>query len=375
MKSLLLKFPKKLNLLKKLDIILLINAVLIVAFGIINIFTSTYYSHGYFFVKHQALNLLLSIAVCIFLVFIDYKTILRYSEILYWFIVIVLIATLKAPAVNGANSWIFGIEPAEFAKISLTLILVRKIDVMEGKVNNLKNFLILSGYIIVPFLLIYKQPNLGMAIVCLCIGLGILFIANISIKVLVGLVLSSIPISAIIWFSGILKAYQKARITSFLTPDSALNAAASQSDSLYQVMQSITAIGSGGIFGNGFFKGNFSNGGYIPEIHTDFIFASVGEEWGLAGAIFLFTLYFIFLYKIIKIAKDSKDLSGKLICVGIFSSFIFSIFQNVGMTIKITLVSGITLPFMSYGGSSLLANFIALSLVLNVKLRKDMYHF
>lgn len=375
MKLSLLKFITKLNLIKELDIAFIINAVIIVAFGILNIFTSTYYSNGYSFAVHQTLALLLSLILCIFLVFIDYKTILRYSEILYWFVIIILIATLKQPAINGAHSWFHGTEPAEFAKVALTIVLARKIELMEGNVNNFKNFIILALYILIPSFLIYKQPNLGMTIVCLCIGLGILFISNFSLKVIIGFILGSIPLGLIIYSCGLLKPYQLARITSLFTPDSALSTTSSQLDSLYQVTQSLTAIGSGGLLGKGFLKSSFASHGYIPEIQTDFIFASVGEEWGLVGALFLFTLYFIFLYKIIKVSKNTRDLSGKLICVGIFSSFIFSIFQNIGMTIKIMPVSGITLPFMSYGGSSLLANFIALSLVLNVELRGSRYHF
>lgn len=375
MKSSLLKFFTKLNLLKNLDITFIINTVIIVAFGILNIYTSTCYSSGYFFTNRQIIWLIGSLIVCIALVFIDYKTIIRYSEILYWLVIIVLIATLKAPAINGAHSWFYGMEPAEFAKIALTIVLARKIELMEGNVNNFKNFIILSLYILIPSFLIYKQPNLGMTIVCLCIGLGILFISNFNLKVIFGFILGSIPLGIIIYFCGLLKPYQIARITSLFTPDSALSTTSSQLDSLYQVTQSLTAIGSGGIFGKGFLKSNFASNGYIPEIHTDFIFASVGEEWGLVGAVFLFILYFIFLYKIIKVAKSTRDISGKLICVGLFASFIFSIFQNIGMTIKLMPVSGITLPFMSYGGSSLLANFLALSLILNVQLRNDTYHF
>lgn len=375
MKSSLLKFFTKLNLLKNLDITFIINAVIIVAFGILNIYTSTYYSSGYFFTNRQIIWLIASLIVCIALVFIDYKTIIRYSEILYWLVIIVLIATLKAPAINGAHSWFLGMEPAEFAKIALTIVLARKIELMEGNVNNFKNFIILSLYILIPSFLIYKQPNLGMTIVCLCIGLGILFISNFNLKVILAFILGSIPLGIIIYCCGLLKPYQIARITSLFIPDSALSTTSAQLDSLYQVTQSLTAIGSGGIFGKGFLKSNFASNGYIPEIHTDFIFASVGEEWGLVGAVFLFILYFIFLYKIIKVAKSTRDLSGKLICVGLFASFIFSIFQNIGMTIKLMPVSGITLPFMSYGGSSLLANFIALSLILNVELRRSTYHF
>lgn len=370
-----LNIPEKLSLLKQLDFLLIINAVIIVAFGILNIYTSTYNSSGTYFSNRQIEGLIGSLIVCIFLVFIDYKSIMRYSEILYWIVIIVLIATLKSRPINGAHSWFFGMEPAEFAKISLTLILVRKIDVMEGKVNNIKNFLILAFYTLIPFALIYKQPNLGMSIICLCISLGILFIADFNLKVILGFFAAIVPACVVVVKCGLLKSYQLARITSLLTPDSKINSATAQADSLYQLKQSLTAIGSGGIFGKGFLSSNFASNGFIPEIHTDFIFASVGEEWGLVGAAFLFILYFIFLYRIIKIAKTTRDLSGRLICVGIFASFIFSIFQNVGMTIKLMPVSGITLPFMSYGVSSLLANFMLLSLVLNVQLRKDAYHF
>ena len=137
--------------------------------------------------------------------------------------------------------------------------------------------------------------------------------------------------------------------------------------------RSRTAIGAGGIFGLGFMNGKQYK--FVPENHTDFIFAVIGEEWGLIGALFLLTLYGILLYKLINIAKNSKDIAGSIIVVGIIGSIIFSIIQNIGMTIGIMPISGITLPFVSYGGSSLLTYFISLGIALNVGMRKNKINF
>ena len=240
---------------------------------------------------------------------------------------------------------------------------------MEGDINNPRNFLTLTTYASIPMILIIVQPNLGMTLICFFITLGMFFISGLNLKVIIGGFLSAIPISLFIWFSGIMKTYQKDRILVFLNPE------AYQMDAGFQLMQSIIGIGSGGLLGAGFLKGIQASGGFIPEAHTDFIFAAVGEEWGLAGSIFLLLLYGIIIYRMIKLAKESKDLMGRLICIGTASAFLFSILQNIGMTIGVMPVAGITLPFMSYGGSSILANFISLGLVLNVSMRKNKINF
>lgn len=171
------------------------------------------------------------------------------------------------------------------------------------------------------------------------------------------------------WQFNLLKTYQLTRITSFLDPKN------SSTDSTLQVDNSILAIGSGGLLGKGFLKSTQVSGGFIPEAHTDMIFSIVGEEWGLVGAGLLLILYIIMLMKILIISKQSKDMLGKLICVGYFSALTFSIYQNIGMTIRRAPVAGITLPFMSYGGSSILTNFIILALILNVGMRKKKMNF
>lgn len=362
------------KVLKQLDITMLITAIIITIFGIINIYSVTHSSFEFYYAKLQIIWLLLGLVIVYFILTYDYNTIGSYSKLIYWAgVALLLFNDITSKAVKGASSWIRignrAIEPGEFVKFGLILILAKKLDDMDGNINNPKNFLILSFYAALPMFLILIQPNLGMTLICFFITLGIYFISNLNLNVLKIGFASTIPLSLIIWFSGILKAYQKQRILVFLDPESYAQ------NSGFQLMQSIISIGSGGLFGSGFLKGVHSSGGYIPEVHTDFIFAVVGEEWGFLGAIFLILLYSILIYRMIKLAKESKDIIGRLICIGTASGFFFSIFQNIGMTIGLMPVAGITLPFMSYGGSSILVNFMSLGLVLNVGMRRNRLNF
>lgn len=362
------------KLFKQLDFTIILTAILITLFGILNIYSAKHSDMGFSYAKLQFLWLIIGLAIVYLILTFDYNILGTYSKLIYWATVALLLYNdITSRAVKGASSWIRlgdrAIEPGEFVKFGLILILAKKLDDMDGNINNLKNFLILSFYAAVPMFLILIQPNLGMTLICFFITLGIYYISDLNIEVIKIGFLSSIPLGIIIWFSGILKAYQKQRILVFLSPESY------QQDSGFQLTQSIISIGSGGFHGTGFLNGVHSSGGYIPEVHTDFIFAVVGEEWGLLGAIFLLILYSILIYRIIKIAKESKDIMGKLICVGTASSLLFSIFQNIGMTIGLMPIAGITLPFMSYGGSSILVNFMSLGLVLNVGMRKSKIHF
>ncbi|AWI03298.1 rod shape-determining protein RodA [Clostridium drakei] len=359
---------------KDLDYIMLFAAIIIVCFGIANIFSATHNKYGFSYFDLQFMWLILGIIVVYILLNFDYKTIGSYCGIIYWSgIALLLFNDVTSRAVKGAASWIRignrAIEPGEFVKIGLILMLAKKLDDMEGNINNIKNFLILCAYAAIPMILIIVQPNLGMTLICFFITLAIFFISNLNLKVIIYGFISMIPLSLIIWFSGLMKSYQKDRIISFLNPE------LYQQDTAFQLMQSIIGIGSGGLFGRGYLKGVQVSGGYIPEVHTDFIFAVVGEEWGLVGAVILLIFFGILLYRMINAARESKDIFGRLICVGTTASFIFSIFQNIGMTIGIMPIAGITLPFMSYGGSSILTNFISLGLVLNVYMRRRKINF
>jgi rod shape determining protein RodA len=248
-------------------------------------------------------------------------------------------------------------------------MLAKLIDDMEGKVNEPRNFFKLAFYAILPMTLIVIQPDMGMTMVTFFIALGIFFIAGLDLRVIFGGLTGIAALIVIIWNSPLMKGYWKGRLLSFINPE------AHGQGLGFQLNQSLMGIGSGKILGSGFTKGLQVAGNNVPEAHTDFIFAVVGEEWGLIGALVLLFLYGLLLYKFIKISKGSKDLFGSIIAVGVISSFLFSIFQNIGMTIGLMPITGITLPLMSYGGSSTLSNFMSIGLVLNVGMRRKKINF
>lgn len=362
------------KLLRRLDFILILSIVIISLFGSVNIYSATKRTYGYFFLNHQIMWILISICVTYIILTIDYQKILNYIEYLYLFNIALLIYTLLfSPPINGARVWInFGsvaIEPGEFAKLIITLILAKKIQEMEGEVNNFKNLSVLFLYTIIPTILIAMAPDMGLVLLIFIAVLAILFISKLNLKIMISGLLVLFMSVTIAWNFGLVKEYQKQRVTSFFSQES------DSMDSNFQLKQSKIAIGSGGILGEGFSRGAYIQGDFIPESHTDFIFAVIADEWGFLGAILLLTAYGVVIIRIIKIAEESKDISGTVICISISATLLFSILQNIGMTIGMMPISGITLPFVSYGGSSMLSNFISIALVLNIGMRRKKINF
>ncbi|MDD3224665.1 MAG: FtsW/RodA/SpoVE family cell cycle protein [Clostridium sp.] len=363
------------RLLKQIDFSLIITAILISIFGVLNVYSTTYKtSVGTNYLISQIVGIVVSLVIVYIILLMDYSIMSNYSSVLYWIGNIVLLYTIvHSTAVKGATSWIQiggqSFEPAGFYQVVLVLFLAKQVINMDGDVNKPKHLLLYLLYTMIPVLLIVKQPNLGEATICLCISLGIIFISKLNLKIIFSGVLVLIPALFAIWNSNILKAYQKSRITSFINPE------ATQQTTGYQLINSQIGIGSGQILGKGFLKGTQVSGGYIPEVHTDFIFAAVGEEWGLIGSCVLLLLYIFMLVRILKIGMNSKDLLGKLICVGTFASLLFSVYWNIGMTMGLAPIAGIPLPFMSHGNSFVISNFISLALVINVGMRKKKINF
>lgn len=363
------------KLIKQLDFSLLIAAVLIAAFGTLNIYSAEHMNSGISYCEKQIIYIVIALILVYIVLLFDYKFIGNLSFILYWIGNALLLYTdIAAKSTKGAQSWItilgVTVEPSEVIKIGLILLIAKKIDDMDGKINNFKNLLIIAVYSAIPILFIFKEPNYGLAVICICIVFGMLFIAGLDYKIIiVGGLISVAVVGLLVLKFNLLKSYQMLRITSFLDPKN------SSQDATLQVDNSILAIGSGGIFGEGFLKGTQVSGQYIPEDHTDFIFAVVGEEWGFIGVMILLGLYAFMLARILAISRQSKDIMGKMICIGYFAALTFSIYQNIGMTIRRAPVAGITLPFMSAGGSSILTNFISLALVLNVGMRRKKINF
>ena len=361
-----LKINKK--LLKELDYSVIILAICIVIFGCINIYSAI----GGHNVKLQIAWMILGLITVYFLLVFDYMLIENYAVIIYWAGIIFLIfGDIFGTVTGGARSWInvgaFKVQPSEFAKMGMIIMMAKKLDEMEGRINDPKNLFKLMFYAAVPMILIIIQPDAGMTEVSFFIVLGIFYCIGLNYKIIIGGITSVLILIACVWNSGVIQPFQKLRLTSFLHPGD------NQLGSGLQLIQSRLAIGSGGILGTGFGKGAQFNS--VPANHTDFIFAVLSEEWGFVGALVLILLYSLLIWRLIKIAKESKDIFGTVLAVGFVSNLLFSIGQNIGMTVGLMPITGITLPFMSYGGSSLLTSFMALGLVLNVGMRRKKINF
>ncbi|WP_027632438.1 rod shape-determining protein RodA [Clostridium hydrogeniformans] len=362
------------KLLKELDFGVIILSLIIFLFGILNIYLTTYQKSGMYSIKRQIMWLGVSLFVVYIILLMDYTIIQNLVPLFYWATVLSLIGTRFFGAViNGARGWIkvgpISIQPAEFAKLAIILMIAKKLDDMDGKINDLKNFCILAVYAAIPMVIILLQPDMGLTMICFFIVLGMMYIAGLELKVIVGGFMSVITLVAVVWNSSLMQPHWKKRLTSFLSPES---------DELgigLQLKQSMIGIGSGGAYGSGVGSGTSYVSEFVPENHTDFIFAVIGEHWGFIGGLFLLFLYGILLYRVIKIAKGSKDIFGSMICAGFLSTWLFSILQNIGMTIGIMPITGITLPLISYGGSAVLSNYMALALVLNVGMRRKKINF
>ncbi len=357
------------KLLKQLNIKMVFIAALIVLYGCMNIYSATVSKKGTYYLKLQIIWFVLALIVCAVVTILDYNLLYNFTPALYWGSILLLIYNdLTSKHINGATSWISlgsrAIQPSEFARLAMILMLAKKLKEMEGDINNIKNFSILSLYALIPMLLIVIQPDAGMTMVCLFIVLGIFFIMGLNLKVIVFGFTSIVIVVAAVWNSALMQHHWRDRIVSFIHPE------ANELGTGMQLAYAKIGIGSGNIFGSGIKLGSSSGSGFIaqfmPEALTDFIFSVVGEKWGFVGAIGLLIIYSLLLISILRISMKSSNIYGKVICVGVFSSFLFSIIQNIGMNIGILPITGITLPFMSYGGSSMLTNFIALGLVLNV---------
>ncbi len=257
----------------------------------------------------------------------------------------------------------FRLQPSEFAKIALIITLAAFMAERKGNIA-LKDILFSSLHLAVPLGLVIIQPDLGTAMVFLAIWLGILLVSGAKINHYLLIILLCIIIFSLALQFHMLKDYQMRRLLVFLNPD------LDPLGSGYNLLQSKIAIGSGRLQGKGLFSGTQGRLNFIPSHHTDFIFAVLGEELGFLGTSLLLGLYFILLSRGIRIASTAKDMFGTLVATGIIVMLLFQIMVNVGMTIGIMPITGIPLPLVSYGGSSLLANMIAIGLLFNICMRR-----
>jgi rod shape determining protein RodA len=321
------------------------------------------------YLKRQAVFMVAGVVLMILVTAIDYRRFRDWAPVLYGGFVLMLLLVLSplGTEVRGTQAWFqfgaFQLQPAEFGKLVLIVMLASLAALYGGELvaHRLVFALLLA---LVPIGLILLQPDVGTMLVFCAITLGMLLVGGARPRHLVLLALVGIVGIVGVVNLHVLEDYQRERLTSFLEQESDTQRSA------YNLDQSKIAIGSGGFFGRGIFNGSQTNLSYVPEQHTDFIFTAVGEELGFVGAGTLLALFAIIIWRIFRAAQLSRDLLGTLLCVGVMALLGFQVFENVGMTMGIMPITGIPLPFVSYGGSGTLAAFAAVGLVLNVHMRR-----
>ncbi len=363
------------DLLKNVDKALLIMPAVFAVISIVMV-GSTSYAGEFIFsrdVKVQLAAYIIGACALFVMMFIDYAVYANFEKPLYVGSIAFLL-TVYIPHLGvehyGARSWInlgvTDLQPSEFVKISFAILLAIYLSRHRDDIATLKGVVMAAIYA-APFILIVLKEDLGTAIVYAAMWIVMVFYAGIAWKLffaLAGVVACMLPASYFV-----LASHQKERIDAFLHPDNL------QLAGNYQVWQSKVAIGSGGLFGKGLFRGTQKNLDFLPVQKSDFIFSVIAEELGLIGGAVIIALYAFFLYRIVRIAREAKDLYGALIVMGFIGMFGFQIFENIGMTMGIMPVTGITLPFISYGGSSVLANMAIVGLIANVGFRNKIINF
>ncbi len=360
---------KKLSF-KDMEWSILICVIVLIAIGCVALYSATQ-NTGYDELKKQLIWLAISIPVMIAFITIDYELIVKSSPVVYFIMLISLVAVLFTKPINGATSWFvigsFSLQPAEFAKIFVILSFSLAISKVQEKgkkeISNFWKLGLCLLVVFVPVLLIVKQPDYGTAIAFIVASIFILFVSGIDKKYIIVSILSIIILVPLLYFF-VLPAHAKTRIDVFLNPD------LDPRGSGYNIIQSKLAIGSGQLIGMGIKQGNQTQLGYLYPKTTDFIFSVIGEEMGFVIAGLIILLYIVLITKAIYIAKTAKDDKGSYVAIGIAGIFMFHMVENIGMTMGLLPITGVPLPFVSYGGSSLLTNLILIGLLLNISGRR-----
>lgn len=358
------------RLLGRLDFILLWLTLTLAILGVLGVYSASSGDPDSSLYLRQAIRICLGLLVCLVLLSIDYRFLVDHAFFLYGVSLSILAGVLLfGSEINGSKSWIsiggMNLQPSELTKIVMILVATRFLtDLNERHLTN-RQLATLGLISALPIALIILQRDLGTALMFFPIVGGIIWVAGIRPKTVLVCLLLLLLLSPLVWFG--LKDYQKQRVLVTFNPELDPQGIG------YQARQSQIAIGSGGIFGRGIGNGLQAQLGFVPESHTDFIFALLAEETGLTGATAILALYLVLLLRLIDIAQKARDRAGMLILVGIVCMIFSHVLINVGMALGIMPAIGIPLPLLSYGGSSLITVFAAIGLGLNVGLRRFVY--
>ncbi len=355
---------------RHIDLSLCGLVVLTAVFGSLMVYSATSHSDTpNAFIERHLLFVILGMCAMAAATAIDYEKLRDWSRLIYVVAVagLALVLTPLGGVHKGIRAWFdigpIQVQPSELAKIAVIIALASYLGTVADGLG-VRQLAVALAVLAVPMGLILLQPDLGTDLVFLMMGAAVLIVAGFPARYLVALGVVGVLAVGGILTSDTLDQYQKDRLTSFINPD------ASSSGATYNVEQAQIAISAGGLVGQGYRDGKQTKGGFVPEQETDFIFTVSGEELGFVGSAFLLLLEAGIVWRIWRTATMARDQVGLLICVGVMAVFVFHIFQNVGMNLGIMPVTGIPLPFVSYGGSATIMMFVGLGLVMNVHMRR-----
>jgi rod shape determining protein RodA len=325
------------------------------------------------FLKKHILNIGIGLVLAFAASMFDYRMLRAYAPVLYLLSIVGLVLVLSplGSTINGSHSWIvlpagFSVQPSEFAKVALvvgmSMLLAEKRDAEENPRD--VDVVLALAVAAVPLVLVMLQPDLGTALVVSALVLGLVAVSGAPIRWVLGMVVGAALLAFVAIQVGVLKDYQLDRFRAFTDPSLDPKGAG------YNVRQATIAVGSGGMHGQGLFHGAQTQGKFVPAQQTDFIFTVAGEELGFLGAAGIVLLLAVVFWRAAHIAMRAEDLFGRLVATGVLCWFAFQAFENIGMTLGIMPVTGVPLPFLSYGGSSMFANMLAVGLLQNVHMRR-----
>jgi rod shape determining protein RodA len=358
----------------RFDVILLGASMALALVGVVMIYSATKGKLSLagedprYYLKRQAAYVIIGVLVMVALAVFDYRRLEQFSTLLYLGTLFALLAVLSpvGKVALGSARWFslgpLQLQPSEFATLVLIIVIAtycaRRPEGLDFR--DLVRLVLMS---VIPVVLVVKQPDLGTGIVMVVILMVMLAVAGMSGRYLLLLMVGAVLVVLATLNLGLLQHYQIERLTSFISPSGASQAAT------YNVTQAKEAIAVGGIFGQGLFHGALTNLAYVPEQQTDFIFSAVGEQLGFVGAGALLLAYGVVSWRVLRTAQLARDNYGRLLCAGIFALLVFSVFATVGMNMGIMPVTGIPLPFLSYGGSATIGFFAAIGIVISVHVR------
>ncbi len=354
---------------------LLFAAILVIAgIGLTMIYSTTYvtlpdgtgHAGARFWVQLYAVGL--GLIALVVLLALDYRFLAEHSLFLYGGLLLLLVYVLIGGVrAGGSTRWIslgpFNLQPSEFGRLTLALILAMYFGENRRGARNYADLIIAGAFFLVPFLLIAKQPDLGTAVTLVPVCFGIAYLAGLRLRLIAIVAIAAVLLAPIAWRVA-LKDYQKSRINTFLDPEKDARGAG------YQQIQARITVGSGGLKGKGFMKGTQGQYKFLPVADNDFIFSVLAEEQGFIGVLVVLGLYLFVILRSLEAARLAKDRIGAYLVGGIISGFAFQVIYNITMSAGLAPVKGLTLPLMSYGGSSMIASLAAFGLVLNVRMRR-----